>query len=78
MGKTNSALGKSVASHLGYNIRMMVTPKADEKTKRTFKLHNGKFGVYAGKHKVEEASNIVDAVAKIDKIISEKKSKKSK
>lgn len=75
MGKTNSQLGKSVAHHQGYNVRMMVTKKTDDKTKRVFKLHNGSFGIYAGKNKVDEAFNIVDAVAKIDKIVSGKEKK---
>lgn len=72
MGKTNSMLGKSVANHLGYNVRMIVTSKTDEKTKKSLKLHTGKFGVYAGKKKIEEAGSVKDAIAKIDKIISEK------
>jgi hypothetical protein len=76
MGKTNSVLGKSVANHLGYNVRMMVAPKADEKLKRTFKLHTGKFGIYAGKNKVEEVGSVSDAIDKINKIVSDKKSTK--
>lgn len=72
MGKTNSVLGKSVANHLGYNVRMMVVPKADEKLKRTFKLHTGKFGIYAGKNKVEEVGSVADAITKINKIVSDK------
>jgi len=71
MGKTNSALGKSVANHLGYNVRMIVVAKADEKIKRTFKLHTGKFGIYAGKHKKEEASSIPQAIDIINKIVAE-------
>jgi hypothetical protein len=73
MGKTNSVLGKSVVHHLGYNVRMMVVPKADEKLKRTFKLHTGKFGIYAGKNKIEEVDSVADAMTKINKIVSEKK-----
>lgn len=77
MGKTNSVLGKSVANHLGYNVRMMVVPKADEKLKRTFKLHTGKYGIYAGKNKVEEVGSVADAITKINNIVSDKsKSKK--
>lgn len=76
MGKTNSALGKSVAHHLGYNVRMIVVPKADDKLKRTFKLHTGKFGIYAGKNKIEEVGSVPDAMAKINKIVSEKKTTK--
>ena len=71
MGKS-STLGKSVANHLGYNVRMMVTSKADDKTKRTFKLHNGKFGIYAGKNKIEEVSSKIEAIDRINVIVAEK------
>jgi len=73
MGKANSALGKSVANHLGYNVRMMVTSKTDDKTKTTMKQHTGKYGVYAGKNKLDEVGSVADAITKINKIISEKK-----
>ena len=75
MGKANSTLGIAVGKQLGYTIRMMVTSKADDKTKRTFKLHTGKFGVYAGKKIIEEVGSVKDAVAAINKIVSEKKPK---
>jgi len=78
MGKMNSQLGKSVAHHMGYNVRQMVTKKTNDKIKQTVKPHTGMYGIYAGKNKVDEAKNIVDAVAKIDKIIAEKKAKKNK
>jgi poly-beta-hydroxyalkanoate depolymerase len=73
MGKTNSALGKAVANQLGYTVRMMVTSKTDEKTKTTMKQHTGKFGVYAGKKYLEEVGSVTDAITKINKIVSEKK-----
>jgi len=73
MGRGNSTLGKAVEKQLGYTVRMMVDKKTDEKYKKTFKLHNGKFGVYAGKNKIEDANDIADAIDKIKKIVSQKK-----
>jgi hypothetical protein len=72
MGKTNAALGKSVENHLGYNVRMMVTGKADEKTKKTVKIHNGKFGIYAGKKLIQEITKQSEAKERIEKIVSDK------
>lgn len=70
MGKTSNKLGKSVANHCGYTVRMMVGTKTDEKTKRTFKVHNGKFGIYAGKNLKEEVKSVPDAMEKIQKLAS--------
>lgn len=75
MGKTTNTLGKAVDKQFGYTVRMMTTTKADDKTKRTFKLHNGKFGIYAGKKLIEEVGSVDDAIVKINKIVSEKKPK---
>ena len=72
MGKNNSTLGKAVGNQLGYTVRMMVGTKTDDKTKRTHKIHNGKFGIYAGKNKIEEENNIPDAIDKIKKIVDQK------
>jgi hypothetical protein len=71
MGKTNSILGKAVGNHLGYTVRMMVGTKTDEKTKKTYKVHNGKFGIYAGKNKVEEINKASDAPERVSKIVSQ-------
>jgi hypothetical protein len=71
MGKATKALGKSVGNSLGYTVRMMVGTKTDEKTKVTHKIHNGKFGIYAGKNKIDEANDIDDAVSKINKLVAQ-------
>ena len=73
MGKTNSALGKSVANHLGYNVRMIVASKTDDKTKKTMKLHTGKFGIYAGKNKLQEADSIDSAIKLINGLFEKRK-----
>jgi len=62
MGKSTNNIGKPVGNSLGYTIRMMVTGKTDEKTKKTTKLHTGKFGVYAGKKLIEEVKTIADGM----------------
>lgn len=76
MGKSTNQLGKAVANHLGYTVRMMCSTKTDDKTKKTIKQHNGKFGIYAGKNKIEEAANVDTAMKVIEKIVSDKSSKK--
>ena len=70
MGKSTNKLGKAVGNSLGYTIRMMVTGKTNEKTKKTLKLHTGKYGVYSGKRLKEEVNSIPDALAKIQTIVS--------
>lgn len=74
MGKSTNKLGKSVGNHLGYTIRMIVTGKTDEKTKKTFKAHTGKYGVYAGKKLVPqgEVKTIADGLEKIKTIVNKK------
>ena len=76
MGKIkNTNLGKAVGKHFGYTIRHIVTSKTDEKTKKTFKLHNGKFGIYAGKEKVDEVGSKSEALVRINTIVRERKPK---
>lgn len=70
MGKSANKLGKPVANSLGYNVRMMVTGKTDEKTKKTIKQHTGKYGIYAGKTLIEEVKSVPDAMEKIKKLAS--------
>lgn len=70
MGKSANKLGKAVAHSLGYTVRMIVTGKTDEKTKKTFKVHTGKYGIYAGKNLKEETKNIPDAMERIKKIVT--------
>jgi len=68
MGKSANKLGKAVGNSLGYTIRMIVTGKTDEKTKKTLKAHTGKYGIYAGKNLKEEVQSISDAMEKIKKM----------
>lgn len=70
MGKSTNKLGKAVANSLGYTVRMMVGSKTDEKTKKTLKIHNGKYGIYAGKNLKEQVENVPDAMEKIKKIVN--------
>ena len=78
MGKVKSnRLGKAIGQHLGYTIRHMVNSKTDEKTKRTFQLHNGKFGIYAGKQKVDEVPSKSEALVRINAIVQQKKEQKA-
>lgn len=77
MGKKNNALGKAVDNQQGYTVRMMVGTKTDEKTKKTYKIHNGKFGIYAGKNKIDEVDDIDEALIRINKLVSETISNRS-
>jgi len=71
MGKTKQkSYGKPVANHNGYNIRMMVTGKTNDKTKKTFYNHNGKFGVFAGKKILREVPNVEEGMKEIEKLSS--------
>ena len=70
MGKNRAKLGASVGKSFGYSIRMMVGQKSDEKTKKTYKVHNGKYGIYAGKNLKEEVKSIVDAMDKIKTLVN--------
>lgn len=72
MGKSANKLGKAVGNSFGYTIRMIVTGKTDEKTKKTFKVHTGKYGIYAGKNLKEETTTIPDAMERIKKIVDKK------
>lgn len=72
MGKNTKKLGKAVDNQLGYTVRMMVGSKTDEKTKKTQKIHNGKFGIYAGKKFVQESGSIPEALEGIKKIVEKK------
>lgn len=78
MGKPTKSLGRAVGNSLGYTIRMMVGTKTDEKTKVTHQIHNGKFGIYAGKNKVEEVDSVPKAMERIGKIVSEKVASRKK
>lgn len=74
MGKTKTKLyGTPVAKHQGYNIRMMVTNKTDDKTKKTVQLHNGKFGVFAGKKNLKEVSSVEEGMNEINRLVKSKK-----
>lgn len=68
MGRNTRNLGKPVANSLGYTVRMMVGTKTDEKTKKINKVHNGKYGIYAGKKLKEEVKNVAEAMEKINKM----------
>jgi hypothetical protein len=73
MGRDRKVIGKVVKSHLGYNIRQMVTKKTDEKTKVSLKTPTGRFGVYAGKKSLADFPKVEDAVAHVNEIHSRKK-----
>lgn len=69
MGKNRAKLGASVGKSLGYTIRMIVTGKTNEKTKKTEKIHTGKYGVYAGKNLIQDnLKNILEAMETINKV----------
>jgi len=70
MGKNTKTLGKAVEKSFGYTIRMMCGKKTDEKAKKTTLIHNGKFGIYAGKNLKEEVKSVPDAMEKIKKIVN--------
>ena len=69
MGKTKiKSYGKPVANHQGYTIRMMVTAKTDEKTKKTVGNHNGKFGVFAGKKLINDFFTVDEGMKEIERL----------
>ena len=71
MGKTKTkSYGKPVANHNGYTIRMMVTPKTNEKTKKTVFNHSGKFCVVAGKKLLKEVASVADGMKEIERLSS--------
>ena len=70
MGKNAKNLGKAVGNSLGYTIRMIVTGKTNDKTKKTDKVHTGKYGIYAGKKLKEEVKSVPDAMERISKIVN--------
>lgn len=62
MGKTKQkTFGKSVAKIQGYNIRIMF---------KDGKNPSGKFGIFAGKTKLQEAPSIDAAKVEINKLAS--------
>lgn len=70
MGKSANKLGKAVGNSLGYTIRMIVTGKTNEKTKKTYKVHTGKYGIYAGKNLIQDnLKNIPEAMETISKVV---------
>ena len=75
MGKSANKLGKAVGNSFGYTIRMIVTGKTNEKTKKTDKVHTGKYGVYAGKNLVPqgEVKTITEGMEKIQTIVNTKR-----
>jgi hypothetical protein len=73
MGRRKSTLGAVVDNYKGYNIRMKITTKTDEKTKKQFSQHTGEYGIYAGKNHKQDVGKIADAYPVIDKMISENK-----
>ena len=73
MGRDRKVTGKVVKSHLGYNIRQMVTKKTDEKTKQSTKIPTGRYGVYAGKKSIADFPKVEEAVAHIDEMKTNKK-----
>jgi hypothetical protein len=48
----------------------MCSTKTDDKTKKTIKQHNGKFGIYAGKNKIDEVKTVDEAIERINKKVS--------
>ncbi len=66
MGRAKNTRGPVVDNHKGYNIRQMTTTQTDAKTKKSVMVHNGKFGIYAGKKLVQEISKAEEARAIID------------
>ena len=74
MGKNAKNLGKAVGNSMGYTIRMIVTGKTNDKTKKTDKVHTGKYGIYAGKKIVPqgEVNTVDDGMEKIKTIVNAK------
>jgi len=72
MGRNRNKRGAVVENYKGFNIRMMIAEKTDEKTKRQTRLHTGKFGIYTGKNLKQEVKKVADAYPIINKMIAEK------
>lgn len=72
MGKNAKNLGKAVGNSMGYTIRMIVTGKANDKTKKTDKVHTGKYGIYAGKNIIPqgEVNSVADGMERISKMVN--------
>lgn len=74
MGKAKNTMGPACDKYKGYTVRHMTNSTTNEK-KETVLVHNGKFGIYAGKKLVKEIGKSTEARLAIETIISEKTAK---
>jgi len=77
MGKPKNKMGPACDKYKGYTVRHMVMSKTNEK-KEVQMVHNGKFGIYAGKNLLREVDKRPDVRPTIDAIIADNAAKKQK
>ena len=68
MANKKIKLGKVTLNHKGYNVRVMVVGGK----------YSGKYGIYAGKNKIDEVTGKQNAIPAIEEIIKKNENAKQK